>query len=278
MENTKKSEIVTDLRQSQEYGLHMENLGWKVVNISKTVQIFIKKLGPVSIAKLQRADLPIPWKDTERLLKQERVMMCIIEPINDSISDIFEHGFKVNKEPLLGTKTLRVDLRPKEEEILASFDKDCRYNIRKCKIYYEKCKIGDYKIFYEIWKISAKRKKLWIPNEKDYFSIVNSFKKQVFCVTIGEEAGALILMYKNTAFYYYAGGTTKGTQNNLPYLVVWIAMLESKKRGCNTWDFEGIYDSRWPNKGWVGFTHFKKSFGGMEIEFPGSFIRWRWPF
>jgi len=58
------------------------------------------------------------------------------------------------------------------------------------------------------------------------------------------------------------------------YLVVWELMQEAKKRGCKTWDWEGIYDERWPNKGWKGFTHFKKSFGGYEVEFPGSFTRW----
>jgi peptidoglycan pentaglycine glycine transferase (the first glycine) len=65
---------------------------------------------------------------------------------------------------------------------------------------------------------------------------------------------------------------------NLPYFIVWEAMKEAKKRGCKIWDFEGIYDARWPNKSWLGFSHFKKSFGGEEIEFPGSFEKWRWPF
>jgi hypothetical protein len=278
MENSKTIEIVKDLRQSKEYGKHMENLGWKVINISKSGQIFVKRLGPVSIAKLQRSEQPLLWNEIENVLKKEKAMMCIIEPLNGDGKDILKHGFRINKEPLLGTKTLRVDLRPREEEIFNSYKKDARYVLNKCKMYNVEFKINDYKKFYEIWKLSAKRKKLWIPNEKDYFSIIKSFRNNVFCMTVGKEAGALILIYKNTAFYYYAGGTVKGTQENLPYLVVWKAMTEAKKRGCLVWDFEGVFDSRWPNGGWIGFSHFKKSFGGRGVEFPGSYIKWRWPF
>jgi lipid II:glycine glycyltransferase (peptidoglycan interpeptide bridge formation enzyme) len=53
-------------------------------------------------------------------------------------------------------------------------------------------------------------------------------------------------------------------------------MKEAKKRGSLVWDFEGIFDQRFPNKDILGYTHFKKSFGGKEIEFPGAFTKWFW--
>jgi lipid II:glycine glycyltransferase (peptidoglycan interpeptide bridge formation enzyme) len=48
--------------------------------------------------------------------------------------------------------------------------------------------------------------------------------------------------------------------------------------GCKIFDFEGIYDSRFPIKSWLGFTHFKKQFGGNEIAYPGCYIKFRLPF
>ena len=137
---------------------------------------------------------------------------------------------------------------------------------------------NNFELFYEIWKKSAKRKSLWIPSEKEFQSLIKAFGDNIFCLTINSMAGAVVLTHRQTAFYYYAGSTAEGVVLNLPYLIVWEAMLAAKKRGCKVWDFEGIYDSRWPNKGWQGFSHFKKSFGGQEIEFPGSFEKWRWPF
>jgi lipid II:glycine glycyltransferase (peptidoglycan interpeptide bridge formation enzyme) len=87
----------------------------------------------------------------------------------------------------------------------------------------------------------------------------------------------MILMHERVAYYYYAGATKEGNNANLPYLVAWEAMKAAKERGCKVWDWEGIYDSRWPNKGWRGFSHFKRSFGGVEVEYPGCFSLWRWP-
>lgn len=252
MENFEK---VEDLRRSKEYGKYMEKIGWRVDG-----GIFVRKLGPIAIAKIQRTNLPINWK---KILKRNRVVMCKLEPLTRPV------GWKQDNWPLLGTKTLRVDLGQSEKKIFDSFKKDCRYILRK--IGDKETRLNDFGGFYEIWKKSAKRKNLWIPGEKEYKALIESFKKKCFCVVVGEEAGAVILMHKKTAFYYYAGSTVK---SDLPYLVVWEAMKEAKRRGCNIWDFEGVYDSRWPNKGWKGFSHFKKSFGGEEKEFPGCFTKW----
>jgi len=250
-------ENVEDVRRSKEYGKYMERIGWRVDG-----GIFVRKLGPVAIAKIQRTNLP---PDYEKILKRNQVIMCKLEPLTGPA------GWKQDNWPLLGTKTLRVDLRQSEKKLFDSFKKDCRYALRK--VLSAKCEVlrDDFGKFYGIWRKSAKRKSLWIPSEKEYKALIESFGKKCFCMTINDEAGAVILMHKKTAFYYYAGSSVK---SDLPYLVVWEAMKEAKRRGCKTWDFEGIYDARWPNKGWAGFSHFKKSFGGEEVEFPGCFTRW----
>jgi lipid II:glycine glycyltransferase (peptidoglycan interpeptide bridge formation enzyme) len=277
VENPEIDQINRDLRQSEEYGNFMQKIGWKTIKTDK-MQIFVRSLGPVSISKLQRVSLPLVWTEIENILKKEKVMMCIIEPVSGRVQELEKHGFKVNKEPLLGTKTLRVDLSQNEEDIFNSFKKDCRYVLKRCHIPGDQSLINRFDLFYKIWRKSAKRKNLWIPKKKDYYSLIECFGNKVFCITIGDDAGAVILIYNRAAFYYYAGASNEGTRRDLPYLVVWTAMKEAKKRGCNLWDFEGIYDSRWPNRGWLGFTHFKKSFGGKELDFPGSFTKWRWPF
>ena len=71
METSKNFEVREDLRQSEEYGKYIERIGWKAIKIQdpgeanasrsrSKIQIFIRKLGPVSIAKIQRVDLPLP--------------------------------------------------------------------------------------------------------------------------------------------------------------------------------------------------------------------------
>jgi len=91
-------------------------------------------------------------------------------------------------------------------------------------------------------------------------------------------AGTIILIADSpdkkadkTAYYYYAFTSKKGRKLLAQYELVWEAIKLAKKRGCKTFDLEGIYDPRFPVKSWCGFSHFKKSFGGKEINYPGCF-------
>lgn len=252
---------MADIRQGAAYAKFIRSIGWRVERIGG-INVFIRSLG---IAKIQRIVPPLRWNNVNKVLKENRVWITKLEPIT---LGKLPSGFRQDNWPLLATKTLRVDLdniKPK---------KDARYCIRKTLSTKHEILKSDFGVFYKLWKKSAGIKGLWVPSEKDYFSLINAFEKNAFCVTIDNLAGAVVLIHQKTAYYYYAACLPAGKQLHLPYLVVWELMKEAKKRGCKIWDWEGIYDERWPNKGWKGFTHFKKSFGGYEAEFPGSFTRW----
>ena len=279
--------IEEDFHQSQEYTKYMKSINWDVVTINASeelkprINIFLRKIGPFRIAKIQRSKYLPDLKELLSILKTNKVFMCKIEPDYDSerISEklIADYHFKIDKSPLLGTKTIRVDISAEQNKILSSFKKDCRYVLKKLFLTNHNIEIGNSDKFYEIWRISAKRKNLWIPNKNEYLNCLKAFENKAFVITVDNEAGALILIHNKTAFYFYAGATKIGTKNNLPYLVVWEAIKEAKNRGCRTWDFEGIFDTRWPNKSWKGFSHFKRGFGGDEVNFPGCFSLWRLP-
>ena len=132
MENIADIEI-EDVRRSGEYAKYMGKIGWRVVG-----GVFIRRLGPVAIAKIQRVKIPVPWEKINGILKRERVFMCKLEPetrLSDGqggrVEEWKKYGFRQDNSPLLGTKTLRVDLRPSEETIFNSFKKDARYCIRQ---------------------------------------------------------------------------------------------------------------------------------------------------
>src|SRR3990170_942828 len=111
MESDALYQVTEDLRQSEEYGKYMEKIGWRVVRIGN-INVFVRKLGPAAIVKIQRVNWPLPWEEIDELLKRERAFMCKLEPIN---TGEISPGFKLSNWPLLGTKTLRVNLRPGEE-------------------------------------------------------------------------------------------------------------------------------------------------------------------
>ncbi len=261
---------VIDLRQSLQYGNYIRSLGWVVVG--KYPQIFIRKLEPFgAIAKIQRFN-QLNWGEIQPVLKKYRVWMTKLEP--NFKFQISNFKFRQDSWPMLATKTLRIDLTPSLEKINSQFKKDCRSILRKLSTEHLALSTNNFEKFYEIWKKAAGIKHLWIPPKKDYDSLVKCFGKNCFCITVHNLAGSLVLVHDQVAYYYYSGALPEGKKLELPYLVVWECLKEAKKRGCKIWDFEGIYDERWPNKGWKGFSHFKKSFGGYEVEFPGSFTKW----
>lgn len=270
MENTAGSQI--DLRQSASYAKYIRSIGWQVETINN-INIFIRPLGVLgAIAKIQRVDLPLPWDKINKILKANRVWMVKLEP---RTYYLVPPRFYLDKWPLLATKTLRIDLTPSLATIKNRFKKDARYSLRKVQnskgAKVQKNNFGE---FYNLWKKAAKIKKLWIPSYKHFDSLIQCFENNCFCITINNLAGAVVLVHDHVAHYYYAAALPEAKRLHLPYTVVWELIKEAKKRGCKTWDWEGIYDPRWPNKGWQGFTHFKKSFGGYEVEFPGSYTRW----
>ncbi len=82
----------------------------------------------------------------------------------------------------------------------------------------------------------------------------------------------------NYITYYWQAFTSKEGRTSLSqYSLLWRGILWAKKQGYKIFDFEGIYDTRFPNKSWLGFTHFKRSFGGIEVSYHGCYIKFSLP-
>lgn len=94
-------------------------------------------------------------------------------------------------------------------------------------------------------------------------------------MTADGSSGAIFLLADGIAYYWQAFANKEGRKKLYQYKVVWEGILWAKKKGARIFDFEGIYDERFPNKTWLGFTHFKKSFGGYEVEYSGAFVKSR---
>ncbi|MDO8488235.1 MAG: peptidoglycan bridge formation glycyltransferase FemA/FemB family protein [bacterium] len=274
MDNTESNQINQDLRQSTPYAKYMQEIGWRIESV-KNVSIFIRPLGILgAIAKIQRAPLPLPWGKIDPILKKHRVWMTKLEPWDVKLANLKSKGFRQDRWPLLATKTQRINLSVSLPGIKSGFKKDARYSLRKSEGLHLSSERNNFPKFYSIWTKANRVKKLWTPPRHQFDSLIKAFGSNCFCITVKESAGALVLVHQKIAYYYYAASLPEAKRLSLPYFVVWNLIKEAKKQGCVTWDWEGIFDLRWPTKSWKGFTHFKKSFGGEEISFPGSFTRW----
>ena len=279
MESIKTSEVV-DIRQTEEYANYLKCEGWIVERI-ENVNYFIKKLPLIgSILKIQRPE-HLDIQTACRLGKKYQVFQTIIEPktVADS-QQLTIDGFKLSKSPYLPSKTLQIDLTKP-----LKFDKETRRCIKigdqvKIKI----CStLSDLKEFHNAWRKSVKFTR-FVPSLKSLINFRNCFNAHKPIILTSHNVsgsiigGAIFTRSLHDCAYYWQGFTNKEGRSSLSqYSLVYHGILWAKKMGCKAFDFEGIYDERFPNKSWLGFTHFKKSFGGKEILYPVCYTKWIFP-
>ena len=249
----------------------MRAIGWQVDK-----GMFIKKLPlvPWSFIKIQRQKQPIDLAATGKY----KAMQIKIEPAWDDKTDYQTLGFKPDKSPMLPTKTIWLDLTKSEAQLLKEMHYKTRYNVRKYEIRNSKFeiirgdKINELQIrkFYAIYRENCRKQKFWGLNFNQLKSLFGCFGEKAWLLTTNE-GGLIILIYDKTAYYSHNASNQAGRDKFIPTLLTWEAIKLAKKLDCSRFDFEGIDEGRWP-----GFTRFKKSFGGIEVEYRGSFSKFFW--
>lgn len=280
---------MTDIRQSSQWAYFMEELGWDVARIKgsgKEHFVYLKKI-PLfgKILKAPRLSLPLPFSEIDQFSREKNIFFSKIEPNtaqpnSQILTDLKSAGYSSDRWSLHPTKTIILDLRKSDTDLLAAMEKDTRYSIRASQRRGIRIvKSIDLKRFLKLYRATAKRQKFWFP-EKDLRSLWDIFSnegKAFILVAVWNHtdiAACLILHHEKTAYYYHAASLREYKEYFAPYLLIWEAMLHSKSLGLRDLDLEGVYDHRFPatNK-WKGFSHFKRGFRGEEVELLGSFVK-----
>lgn len=274
-------EIMEDLRQCKAWGRYLETQHIKMVDIPaedgfhvlKGILMPLNMLG-LNMLKIQRSEHDPNWKDLTKLKKKHWVVSSIIEPTKVQNADDFKvAGYRLSNFPYLATKTVVVDLRPSKKELWKNMTENAKRLVKKN----EKLEIVEVspEVFLEDWKKWAK---IWTMKISELKELKRVLKKKVRFlegrINGIPHSGLLIVRTSDTANYLHSWTSEAGRESGAHYKLVWEEFLRSKKKRLSFFDFEGIYDSRWPQKKWLGFTEFKKKFGGKEVTFPGCFFRW----
>jgi len=287
---------MVDIRQTQSYAKYLKSLGWTVERIGE-INYFIKKIPLLgSLLKIQRPD-EIRIDTIKKLCRKYGVFQIIVEPgltsclgtLEDNHKLMVACGFKLSKSPYLPSKTLQIDLTQTREQILGNFKKDARQAIKKGEGTYIKEYVtpDEIKTFREGWKNSVKFDR-YVPSTEKLIKLKKSFPQShsLFLASHNMSSriiGGVIFTTSShersnyISYYWHAFTNMEGRSTLSQYTLLWNGILWAKKNGNKIFDFEGIYDPRFPNKSWLGFTHFKRSFGGYEVEYPGCYSRFRLP-
>jgi lipid II:glycine glycyltransferase (peptidoglycan interpeptide bridge formation enzyme) len=261
-----------DIRQTATYAKYLKKHGWIVEN-KKYVNIFIKNIPLLgSFLKIQRPE-EVDYSYIKRVARKHKAFRIIIEPKTSlDAKHLVALGFKQSDKPYLPSKTLYLDLTQSEKEIFSNFKKETRRIIRKnSDLAINQAK--NVSSFRKAWKKAVPTKR-YVPPLKALKDLKKTFKSRaLFLITKNGSAGAIFLKSNGLSYYWQAFAGESARTQHAQHKIVWEGILWAKKKGSKIFDFEGIYDRRFPDKTWKGFSYFKKSFGGKEKIYPGTFIK-----
>lgn len=266
-----------DLRQTKNYAQYMSSLGWNVKKIDR-VYCYTKSIfSLMSVTKIQHPET-FKIKSINKLSRKYLLSQFIFEPFT-KVDLNKTKDFKLSKSPYLPSKTIHIDVRKSHNQLLKAMHQKTRYNIKIAERNGVEIKISnDIQNFAKFWSrnVEGKHLNFW-SQEKSIIKLFKSFGKKIdLLIALKNEqllGGILVPYSQDTAYYMYAAASDQGKRLHAPTLLVWEAIKLAKKKKLKVFDFEGIYDERFPLKSWLGFSKFKKTFGGQEVEYPGCFTK-----
>jgi lipid II:glycine glycyltransferase (peptidoglycan interpeptide bridge formation enzyme) len=179
--------------------------------------------------------------------------------------------------------TIIVDLRPTEDEMLASFKPKCRYNIRLAQrhgvtVAPVALDASSIDTMYSLMASTRDRAGFTL-RSKEYFSgywrlHAAAGQGQLFFASLdGEVLAGVFATYIGKKAWYKDGGSTKGHQSVMaPHLLQWEVMRWLKSRGVDHYDLVAVPPASElnPEHPLYGLYRFKSGFSDHITEFVGT--------
>jgi len=275
--------------QTGEWGELKSAYGWqahRIVNGDAGVQILFRPL-PLGFS-LAYIPKPLPfdsrplWNEIDSLCRSHRSIFLKLESDgwdgNSPPAASPLRGFVASPHAIQPLRTLVVDLRGTEEEILNRMKQKCRYNIRLA----EKKGVtvrawDDLGKFHSLLAETGGRDGFGVHTSDYYHRAYQLFHpvgmaEMLVAEFEGKPLAALMVFVHGTRAWYLYGASSDDERNRMPtYLLQWRAMLWARSQGAEAYDLWGIpdeeestleaqFESR--QDGLWGVYRFKRGFGG----------------
>jgi lipid II:glycine glycyltransferase (peptidoglycan interpeptide bridge formation enzyme) len=280
-----------DFRQSPAWKSYMESIGW-TVEIVDGIQIFIKKFPfGASYIKIQHPSSLPSLKKIDTLAKKYHTIAVVIEPQDNRDKENLEKaGYQLSALHHAPTATRKLTINASLPTIISSFSENAKRNIKKAekndlKIETVLAKDDKDNIFFEKYFLLQKHltdmKKFYAPGYKESFKKNIALKNDSFFVFAYEKnnphpiATVWYGIFNGVVTYLQTGITQRGYELLANYLLVVEGIKVGKKMRCAIFDFESIYDPRYPKEAvkWKGYSEFKSRFHGEVVYHPQSWIK-----
>ena len=266
--------LQNDLNESSFY---REEEGYQYLAIKKHIPggcYLYLPYGPVAeTAKGFKASL----KDLEELAKKENAVFVRIEPRNPGFIKNFPKNTKKSHD-LNPKETWVLDLIGAEEEYKAKLpSRLLRYyrNREKNGITIETSKNpDDIKYLLDLQKALAKEKNISTFSENylktelsQPFATLYLVKQEGNIIATG-----LVFDHGKTRYNLQGAQTDEGRKLHATGILTIKLIEDAREKGLELFDFWGIAPEGAPSTHpWAGFTNFKKTFDGREVDFAGTY-------
>ncbi len=217
-----------------------------------------------------------------------------------SCESLVASGFQQLPYDIEPSQTLILDITKSEDDLLAQMHEKWRYNIRLAERKGAQVKflISDiqnfeqyFDEFYQLVDRGTSERKEIKHHPKEYYrkQLEINGENIKFKLFIAEYEGKVIaanilVVFGKTATYLHGATSSEHREVMAPHLLQWEQIKYAKSQGCAEYDFWGIVNEHTLDKrgkSWEGFTHFKKGFGGKEVNYVGYFDypldkKWYW--
>jgi lipid II:glycine glycyltransferase (peptidoglycan interpeptide bridge formation enzyme) len=290
-----------DLRQCPEYQEFLRRFGGTRIQDLGDGQVgYVMRLRWLPFVKMmviQGVTEPAILSEADRVARRHLALFIKVAPkvtlgskeASRWEQKLKEHGYSRDKSSIAPTKTLIVDLCASEDDLLMQMKSKTRYNVRLSQrrgVTTEAINGGalarnDSKLdaFHSVYAQNCRRIGMRALPRKWFQKFFRIFDENLFVVlayaSSGEHGAVTCYMVTgDTVWYEMNGSTEAGRRDFATNRAVWEGMLEGKRRGCSWLDFDGIYDERYDDEAWQGFSRFKLGFGGKEVTYLGSYVKW----
>jgi lipid II:glycine glycyltransferase (peptidoglycan interpeptide bridge formation enzyme) len=280
--------------QSGEWGELKSSFGWQPVRIVANeggAQILFRRLLlGMTLAYIPRG--PIGrltqefWYEVDRACHHKRAIFLKIEldelessGNTNMLNALNIQGFQRSPHNIQPPRTIIIDLKGREEEILARMKQKCRYNIRLAE---KKCvKIlawDDLTTFHHMMMATANRDGFSVHSLEYYQRVYDLFHPSGACELLLAEFGskplaAIMIFASGKRSWYMFGASTEDERNRMPaYLLQWEAIRWARSKGCIAYDLwgvpdkdEGTLETQFSERsdGLWRVYRFKRGFGGV---------------
>ena len=291
------------LLQTSAWGVLKSAFGWQPLRIaagSLGAQVLFKRLGmglslayipkgPVSASAQAAPAWGTLWPALDDVCRQRKAVFLKVEPDlwepqPDGAGDLpslvspAPPGFRFSQQDIQPARTLLVDLRGSEDQVLGRMKQKTRYNIRLAlKKGVVVSTSADIDLFHRLMLATGERDRFGVHSLQYYRQAYELFHPRGECELLlaeyeGQPLAALMVFAHGGRAWYFYGASVETHRDRMPtYLLQWEAMRWARARNCTLYDLWGVPDAdertleaqfTERSDGLWGVYRFKRGFGG----------------